>query len=70
MNLFSRIMVFVGGIAAGWVYGMLYAPNKGSVTKKKVFQSSKNITREGKNAIEELKSKFIQHVHTGNGHHK
>lgn len=41
----------LGGVAAGALLGILFAPEKGSVTRRK-------ITRTGEDYLEEIKDKF------------
>lgn len=51
MNSGKVLLGVLAGLAAGAVIGILFAPDKGSVTRKKVIEK-------GDEYAEELKSKF------------
>jgi gas vesicle protein len=59
---------FIAGLAAGTILGILFAPYRGDITRKKLTDSSKKLANEGIDALAELKEKIMQHTHHGNGH--
>ena len=63
MNNASKILLAVGtGIAVGAVLGILYAPEEGSETRKKIMKKSRKLAGvvndsidEGRESLEEIK---------------
>lgn len=51
MNTGKLVLGFLAGIAAGAALGILFAPDKGSVTRKK-------ISRKGEDSLEDLNDKI------------
>jgi gas vesicle protein len=67
----NRILAgLIAGLAAGAVLGILFAPDKGSETRRRVFSSARSFSDRGKSLIDELKEKVRrgEHHHNGNGH--
>jgi gas vesicle protein len=59
MNNTSKILVaLAAGIAVGGVLGVLFAPEKGSETRKKISEEGKKIVDNVKNKFREAKEKF------------
>ncbi|HEU5168138.1 MAG TPA: YtxH domain-containing protein [Chitinophagaceae bacterium] len=59
----SKILIALGaGLAIGGVLGILFAPDKGSVTRHKIAEGSKkladNFSRQIKSGKEKLQEKF------------
>lgn len=57
MNAGKLVLGVVAGIAAGALLGVLFAPDKGSDTRKKIGQKKDDIT-------DELKAKFNKFLDT------
>lgn len=51
MNTGKAVLAVLGGVAAGALIGVLFAPDKGTKTRKKILNK-------GKNYIDDLKGKF------------
>jgi len=51
MSAGKEILGVLAGVAAGALLGVLFAPDKGSVTRK-------NVTKKGEDYAEDLKNKF------------
>ena len=51
MNTGKAVLAVLGGVAAGALIGVLFAPDKGTKTRKKILNK-------GKNCIDNLKGKF------------
>ncbi|HET6244740.1 MAG: YtxH domain-containing protein [Bacteroidetes bacterium] len=65
----GRIFVaLLSGLATGVIYGILYAPGKGSETRKRISESSKKLAVDGVDAVKELGQKITHFSHLGNGH--
>ena len=59
MNTAGKILTaFAVGAAAGVVAGVLFAPDKGSETRKKINEQGKKVADEVKNKFREVKNKF------------
>ena len=58
MNRGAKILtVFLGGIALGTILGVLFAPEKGSDTRKKIADNAKKLNDSLREKINEAKSK-------------
>jgi len=56
MNNTSKVLVsLASGVALGAVLGILFAPDKGSETRKKIKNKSKKIADDVKHKFEDLK---------------
>lgn len=56
MNNTSKVLVtLASGVALGAVLGILYAPDKGSATRKKIKNKSKKLADDVKHKFEDLK---------------
>ena len=59
MNKTGKILTaFAVGAAAGAVLGILFAPDKGSETRRKINEQGKKIAGDVKNKFHEVKEKF------------
>jgi gas vesicle protein len=54
MNSSKVLLGVLGGVAAGAIAGILFAPSKGSKTRKKIMKKGKNYSDDLKNKFEEL----------------
>jgi len=54
MNSSKVAVGILGGVAAGALLGVLFAPEKGSKTRKKIVSKSKGFANEVKGKFEEL----------------
>lgn len=54
MNSSKILLGILGGVAAGAVMGILFAPDKGSKTRKKIANKSKGLADDMKGKFEEL----------------
>jgi gas vesicle protein len=54
MNSSKILLGVLGGVAAGAVMGILFAPDKGSKTRKKIANKSKGLANDMKGKFEEL----------------
>jgi gas vesicle protein len=50
----KALLGFLGGVAAGALLGILYAPDKGSKTRKKIKQKGADYSEETKNKAFDL----------------
>lgn len=62
MKANNVLLGFIGGIAAGTVLGILFAPDKGSETRKKIASKGNDFKDEIKSKIDNLSSKFAKQV--------
>lgn len=59
MNNTSKIVAALAiGVAAGAVLGILFAPDKGSETRKKLNEQGKKISEDLKNKFNEVKDRM------------
>lgn len=59
MNKSSKILAaFIAGAAAGVVLGILFAPDKGAETRKKINEEGKKMSDALKNKFNEMKEKM------------
>lgn len=56
MKKSNVIATTLGSLALGAIVGILFAPDKGSKTRKKISGKAKDITEDLKNSIEDLTS--------------
>ena len=54
MNSSKVLLGVLGGIAAGAIAGILFAPAKGSKTRKRIMKKGRNYSDDLKNKFEEL----------------
>ena len=54
MNSTKVVLGILGGVAAGALMGILFAPEKGSKTRKKIADKSKGFADDMKGKFEEL----------------
>jgi len=54
MNSSKVLLGILGGVAAGALMGILFAPDKGSKTRKKIVDKSKDLADDMKGKFEEL----------------
>jgi gas vesicle protein len=62
MKCNNSILGFISGIAAGAVLGILFAPDKGSETRKKIKSKGNDLTDDVKSKLDGLASKFSKQV--------
>jgi len=68
MRTSSKILIALGaGVAAGAILGILFAPDKGSETRRKISDAAEDYTNKFKAAKDSFTSK-VKTAH--NGHHK
>ena len=60
----KALLGFLGGIAAGALLGVLYAPDKGSKTRKKIKQKGGQYADDAKDKAEEILENFSQKYET------
>jgi gas vesicle protein len=60
----KALLGFLGGIAAGALLGVLYAPDKGSKTRKKIKQKGGKYADDAKDKAEEILENFSQKYET------
>lgn len=59
MNTTAKIfLAFIAGAATGAALGVLFAPGKGSETRKKLSEEGKKIADNVKNKLQEVKDKM------------
>ena len=68
MNIGRTFIAFIAGLATGIIGGLLFAPNKGTETRKQISDSSRKLAEDGKDALHELRNKISQYINLGNGH--
>jgi len=56
MNSTKLVLGILGGVAAGALLGVLFAPEKGSKTRKKIVDKSKDFADDMKEKFEDLYS--------------
>ncbi|HQZ24323.1 MAG TPA: YtxH domain-containing protein [Flavobacterium sp.] len=56
MNSSKLVLGILGGVAAGALLGVLFAPEKGSKTRKKIVDKSKDFADDMKEKFEDLYS--------------
>ena len=54
MNSNKVVLGILGGVAAGALLGILFAPEKGSKTRKKIADKSKGIANDMKDKLDDL----------------
>lgn len=54
MNSSKVLLGVLGGLAAGAIAGILFAPAKGSKTRRRIMKKGKNYSDDLKNKFEEL----------------
>lgn len=54
MNSSKVLLGILGGVAAGALMGILFAPDKGSKTRKKIVDKSKDLADDMKGKFEDL----------------
>jgi gas vesicle protein len=60
----KALLGFLGGIATGALLGVLYAPDKGSKTRKKIKQKGGKYADDAKDKAEEILETFSQKYET------
>tara|TARA_R110000868_G_scaffold33519_1_gene121541 strand:+ start:627 stop:875 length:249 start_codon:yes stop_codon:yes gene_type:complete len=56
----KALIGFLGGIATGALLGVLYAPDKGSKTRKKIKQKGSDYTKDAKDKAAEILDTFSE----------
>ena len=54
MNTGKAVLAVLGGVAVGALIGVLFAPDKGTKTRKKILNKGKNCINDLKNKFEDL----------------
>jgi gas vesicle protein len=54
MNSSKVLLGILGGVAAGALMGILFAPDKGSKTRKKIVDKNKSLANDMKGKFEDL----------------
>jgi gas vesicle protein len=54
MNASKVLMGVLGGVAAGAVAGILFAPAKGTKTRKRIMKKGNNLKKDMKNKFEDV----------------
>lgn len=75
MNKATKVLIGIGaGIAVGAAIGILYAPDEGYETRRKIVKRSKKLAGmvgesidEGKESLEEIKDILQKQLHKVNG---
>jgi gas vesicle protein len=73
MNGGKTFLALITGLVAGAALGILFAPDKGSETRRKLSGSAKDLSDQGLDVLNNWKEKFSGqgHAHSnGNGHAK
>ncbi|MFT5252286.1 MAG: gas vesicle protein [Flavobacteriales bacterium] len=58
------LLGFLGGVAAGALLGVLYAPDKGSKTRKKIKQKGRQYTDDAKYKAKDMLNTFSKKYET------
>lgn len=61
----NGLMAFLGGAAVGAIVGILFAPDKGDVTRRKIGKAVREGTEKIGDAIEEGKDRMMDVYHKG-----
>lgn len=56
----KALLGFLGGVAAGALLGVLYAPDKGAKTRKKIKKKGADYTEDAKNKAADLLESFSE----------
>jgi gas vesicle protein len=65
MNKNRMLMGILAGLAAGAILGVLFAPDKGSATRKKLVDNSADSIDELRNRLKELLKMQDEHTEAG-----
>ncbi|MBN8688577.1 MAG: YtxH domain-containing protein [Chitinophagales bacterium] len=64
----SKVLIALGaGLAIGGLVGVLFAPDKGENTRKKIAESGKKFTDQLKRKVKNGKEKMEEHLSRVNG---
>ncbi len=58
MNTGKAVLAVLGGVAVGALVGVLFAPDKGTKTRKKILDKGKDYVGDLKGKVGDLKGKF------------